>query len=187
MSRTSIPPLPKIPGVRVKHIDGWPGYAVSDDGRVWTCNISGPNAHTKFNETWKQLIPGRRGRRSYFGVTLCNHGVMRQFLVHHLVLNTFIGPCPEGMECCHWDDDASHNHLFNLRWDTNHENRMDMIRNGRSTRGIRNPMAILTPSIVRDIRSLAGLMTHKQIGRKFGIARETAGEIIRGDRWGWLH
>ncbi len=51
--------------------------------------------------------------------------------VHKLVLTAFVGPCPDGMECCHWDDDYTNNHLSNLRWDTSTSNKHDMVRNGR--------------------------------------------------------
>src|SRR5699024_9639299 len=51
--------------------------------------------------------------------------------VHRLVMEAFVGPCPEGMEVCHWNDNASDNRLSNLRYDTRSANTMDMIRNGR--------------------------------------------------------
>lgn len=51
------------------------------------------------------------------------------FCVHVLVLEAFIGPAPDGMECCHYDDDPAHNHLTNLRWDTRAANMADFKRN----------------------------------------------------------
>lgn len=48
-------------------------------------------------------------------------GVRGYHLVHRLVLEAFVGPCPEGMEACHNNGDRSDNRLENLRWDT-HEN-----------------------------------------------------------------
>jgi hypothetical protein len=50
--------------------------------------------------------------------------------VHRLVLKAFVGPCPEGMEGCHWDGDACNNKLDNLRWATHAENVEDSIRHG---------------------------------------------------------
>jgi hypothetical protein len=49
-----------------------------------------------------------------------------------LILSTFVGPCPPGLECCHWDDDPLNNRIENLRWDTRSANRLDAIRNGKS-------------------------------------------------------
>lgn len=56
----------------------------------------------------------------------------RMMQVHRLVLTAFVGPCPDGLECCHWDDNPAHNCLGNLRWDTRSANQVDRIRNGRN-------------------------------------------------------
>lgn len=47
-----------------------------------------------------------------------------------LIAETFLGPCPEGMECCHNDDNRANNRLDNLRWDTHQNNVKDGYRNG---------------------------------------------------------
>lgn len=52
------------------------------------------------------------------------------FLVHVLVLNAFVGPCPPGLECCHGDGKPARNEVDNLRWDTRLANVRDMIRHG---------------------------------------------------------
>lgn len=51
-------------------------------------------------------------------------------LVHRLVLEAFVGPCPEGMEGCHGDGDPTNNSLGNLRWDTATSNQLDKVRHG---------------------------------------------------------
>src|SRR6266567_540688 len=50
--------------------------------------------------------------------------------IPRLVLETFVGPCPPGKECCHWDDDPSNNNLSNLRWGSHFDNTEDIERNG---------------------------------------------------------
>lgn len=45
------------------------------------------------------------------------------------VLEAFVGPCPDGMECCHRDDDPTNNILSNLRWDTQSGNAADRWNN----------------------------------------------------------
>lgn len=54
----------------------------------------------------------------------------RRALVHRLVLESFVGPCPEGWECCHNDGDPTNNRLENLRWDTRSNNGHDRVRHG---------------------------------------------------------
>jgi hypothetical protein len=50
--------------------------------------------------------------------------------VHRLVLSAFVGSCPPGMECCHWDDDKANNTVWNLRWASRSANIKDCVRNG---------------------------------------------------------
>lgn len=50
--------------------------------------------------------------------------------VHHLVLEAFVGPRPEGTEALHANDVGDDNRLVNLRWGTHSENVLDSVRNG---------------------------------------------------------
>lgn len=81
-------------------------------------------------------LPGRPkatflNMHGYPMVSLYLGNVGRQRRVHRLVLEAFVGPCPEGMEGCHSDGDPSNARLPNLRWDTKSENQFDRIRHGR--------------------------------------------------------
>lgn len=51
--------------------------------------------------------------------------------VHILLAAAFIGPCPDGNEVRHLDDDASNCTLGNLCYGTHSENMADRVRNGR--------------------------------------------------------
>jgi hypothetical protein len=114
-------------------------YSVSDHGRV----RSEPRTLMRPNGSWvrhrgKILTQTPHYKSGHRSVTLRWDGKPRTESVHRLVLEAFIGPCPEGMECCHWDDDPSNNHLSNLRWGTRSDNKYDLVRNGR------HPQARLT-------------------------------------------
>lgn len=50
--------------------------------------------------------------------------------VHHLVLEVYVGPRPEGMKGLHYDDDPHHNQVDNLYWGTSSQNAYDKVRNG---------------------------------------------------------
>lgn len=63
-------------------------------------------------------------------VTLTKLGVHHRFFVHVLVATTFIGPCPDGMECCHNDGNGLNNWYGNLRWDTRSSNNYDRAKHG---------------------------------------------------------
>ena len=66
----------------------------------------------------------------YAQVTLCNETERRTVGVHVLVAQSFIGMNPGGMEVCHNDGEATHNHPHNLRWGTRSDNTVDKTRHG---------------------------------------------------------
>lgn len=121
-----------------RDIPGYEGlYQVSDHGRVKSLDRivhskTGPRRHRgrimKFAEgpggRWQVMLSSTKGER-------------KQKRVHRLVLEAFVGPCPPGMECCHWDDDPKNNHLSNLRWDTRSANKYDSVRNGTHANAVK--------------------------------------------------
>lgn len=56
--------------------------------------------------------------------------VRRTCLIHHLVLEAFVGPRPQGCECRHLDGNPTNNILTNLVWGTHVENMRDRARHG---------------------------------------------------------
>lgn len=111
-----------------EEIPGYEGfYEVSDQGRVRSLDRMNSRGH---RIKGKLLSPGR-GHRGYLQVNLCKGGKREHTHVHRLVLQAFIGPCPDGMEACHYNDIPDDNRLENLRWDARSANSHDAIRNGR--------------------------------------------------------
>jgi hypothetical protein len=100
-------------------------YAVSDWGRVRSFRRSGRGQLLK-----PHTIPGA----GYQRVTLSRPGEPRRerkyATIHQLVMLTFVGPRPEGLEVCHWDGDPANNQLSNLRYGTRSANREDARRHG---------------------------------------------------------
>lgn len=111
---------------------GWEGfYSVSTRGRIRSedrvVTLDCGQARRYRGRILKQAIEPETGRRQ---VHLKRPDFGKTYRVHRLVLEAFVGPCPAGMEACHWDDDPSNNQLSNLRWDTSTANKRDMARNG---------------------------------------------------------
>ncbi len=87
-----------------------------------------------------RVIKGRRYKskilkpyckpNGYLEITLSNNGIQIKYYVHRLVLETFIGPCPNGLQCCHYDGLRNNNNLNNLRWDTPSNDCLDKKRHG---------------------------------------------------------
>jgi hypothetical protein len=106
--------------------------------------------------------------------------------VHRLVLETFVGPCPPGLEACHNNGDSLDSRLVNLRWDTRKANAADTTLHGQRVylRGEKSPGARLTPASVQRARALvAAGQSFRATGRELGVSHRTISDVIRGKRW----
>lgn len=105
-------------------------YEVSDFGRIRTVARIAPWGTTtrRVDSKIRKPYPAPNGGHLVLGLHL-DHQVTNVY-VHRVVLEAFVGPCPDGMEACHLDDDPTNNHLSNLRWDTRSGNLRDRYRNG---------------------------------------------------------
>lgn len=181
-------PIVQIPNgdARVTYceISGCPGYAVGNDGSVWTqrkvCNTPGV-----MRGVWRRMRLG--SRRGYPSVSLRVCGRHKNVRVHQLVLLAFVGPRPTGAVARHADGDKKNNRPDNLCWGTQKENCGDMIAHGRSTRGAKSGRTVLTEEIVREIRQLrkTGIGADR-ISKKLGVTASQARHVIYGHTWGWL-
>ena len=118
------------PAEQWRPIPGYEGlYEVSDHGRVRSLDrVVRRGAHTlRLPGEIKALVDNGHGRKRAY---LSRDGQMQRPQVHRLVLETFVGPCPAGMEACHNDGNPANNRLENLRWDTGSENMRDKRRHG---------------------------------------------------------
>ncbi len=132
-------------------VRGFPSYAVSSQGNVWSFKQKTP----------RKLKPGKE-RGGHLFVMLSVGGEAKHMLVHRLVLFAFVGPAPEGMECRHLNGDPQDNRLENLCWGTHSQNGLDAAKHGvlRTSR--------LTNEQIRQIRRMSG--RRKDIATKFGIS-----------------
>lgn len=106
-------------------------YEVSNHGRVRSLDRyarAGKHSNRLYRGKMLRLI--RSDETGRVSVGIHKDGKHRTRLVHHLVLEAFIGPRPRGTEGCHWDGDASNNRASNLRWDTHIANEHDKRRHG---------------------------------------------------------
>lgn len=116
---------PKSSTLTVRFVLIKSGYCVGDDGSVWSCVKWSRKGLTKYGQ-WRRLRPSPQ----YRGHMTVWMGREDQRFVHRLVLEAFVGPCPNGMECRHLDGDPSNNALDNLCWGTRLENHRDSVRHG---------------------------------------------------------
>lgn len=110
---------------------GWEGYyEVSDMGRVRSVDRTIIRSDGKVRRWSGRVLAAGTNRHGYPLVALSRSGKPQSKKVHRLVLEAFVGPCPDGMEACHHDGDRANAELVNLRWDTPSANAFDRIRHG---------------------------------------------------------
>lgn len=166
-----------------KEIPGYPLYEVSDQGRVRSWNNNGGNRTGRRKRP--KMLKTPLGKRGYPLVGLWSKGVGKLFAVHRLVLLTFVGPCPAGLECCHSDGERSNNCLKNLRYDTHPANFQDAIGHGTIARGEARYNAKLTDVQVRFIRKLyvAGQYSQERLACLFCVSRRAIGKVCSRETW----
>jgi hypothetical protein len=176
---------PSTPADDCKDIPGFLGYRIDRDGNGWSCRkFSGG-----LGETWRRLNAVYDRSNGYYRLSLRRGGKSVKRYIHHLVLETFVGPCPAGMECLHSDRDKANNRIGNIRWGTPVENQADKLRHGTTNRGQRHPLAKLSEADVRGIfairREIPGV-TMEEVGILYGVNKKTIGQVLRRTNWGWL-
>jgi len=184
--RWGVPDCSDIP--ELSPIPGCEGYCASRDGRIWSYRRTGPNmplrnkpvilaAQPRYHETGALqsmmvivLVNGRRKWRS----------------VHWLMLTTFVGECPAGMEGCHWDHNPANNAIDNLRWDTHANNGLDRTRRMREEQ--RSYVGHkLTREEVLEIKHFLSLgHSCASLGRTYGVTTENIWSIKAGKTWKWV-
>ncbi len=164
-----------------KDIDAAPGYQVSDLGQIKSL---------RRYKDGRLLKPGPAGTNGeYQMVVLMVNEQRKNYLVHRLVLQAFVGPCPEGMESRHIDGDSSNNCLTNLEWSTHMDNMQDKVAHGtlhqNRASGDLHKSSALTSVQVEQIRVdyAAGGVTHQQLADRYHTSRQNVGLIINRKNW----
>ena len=160
-------------------IPGYPGYAASADGRIWSY--------------WE---PGRWKRRLKIPRQLSTHinkdtgyemarvkrrnGKFYTVAVHTLVLLAFKGPA-NGRLARHGPNGKGDNSSDNLSWGTSEENARDKFRDGTQPIGYTHHNAKLTPATVKQIFHWRRKgRTQAAIAAKLGVSQPTISAVLSG-------
>ncbi len=109
-------------------IDGYPGYEVSDQGRVRSVDRMIDNGRGSFLLRGKVFTPFIT-KKGYHSVGLRRDGKYRRFMIHRLVCANFLG-LPDNLQVRHLDGDPANNAVHNLAPGTNSENQHDSVLHG---------------------------------------------------------
>ncbi len=162
-----------------KSIPGYEGkYEVSTLGRIKSLPRLVVKPRGSFMSK-ERILPGSVSVNGpgYRTVNLGN----RTTYIHHLVLETFVGPRPDRHEACHNNGNRLDNRLENLRWDTASQNQNDRAKHGTSNRGERCGSAILKTEEVQEIFN--SKEPGCELARRYGVAQQTICNIRKGRRW----
>lgn len=175
-----------------KPIPGYPGYDVSNQGRV---------------RSYKKQFPGRAGNwgiadkpqrilkpqpmtSGYEFVHLCYSGKITPHSIHSLVLLVFVGPCPKEHGINHIDGCKTNNRLDNLEYATPSENMHHAYHVLGCTlppvkQGPDHPDAKLTAAQALEIRTLYATGQYRQIdlAQRFNVVQTVVSAIVRGDSY----
>lgn len=159
--------MPKIN----KPIPNFPGYTVDVNGNVYSKRLGTP------------LKP--RISHGYKNVGLYKNNKRCSVAVHKLVLDVFVGLCPDGMECRHLDGNKKNNNINNLKWGTRRENAADRILHGINNRGENSGVARLTEQDVRMIIYMCRTkeFTQQEIAEIYKVSQRCVSAIINKKRW----
>ena len=117
---------------------GYEGYyEVSNLGQVHTLAriiLGGKGYALRFCKG--RILKLQKHRDGHLFIILHRDGKHKTYWIHRLVLEAFIGACPENMQCRHFPDrNPENNNIENLQWGTIQENANDRIVHGTTTKG----------------------------------------------------
>lgn len=154
-------------------------YEVSDQGRVRSLRFT--NRRADFIREVPLILAETGNLNGYLRVSLRKEGRASHRMVHHLVLDAFVGSRDPGCECRHLDGSRTNNRLDNLAWGTKHENAADRDRHGTTPRGEKVGSAKLTEDQVKAI--LADRRLLAEVAADYGVTFAAISAIRHRKTW----
>lgn len=155
-------------------------HEVSDEGQVRS--LPRPSSRNRFFSG--QVLSLRADKDGYLRTTLHADGRRTLKGVHRLVLETFVGPCPEGKQACHNDGIKTNNVPSNLRWATPKENTADKNLHGTLLKGERNGSCKFSEDTIKRVLTLrAAGVKYRHITELTGVGSQYAWDVVHGHAW----
>jgi hypothetical protein len=164
-------------------IPDYPHYFTTKDGRIWSV----------FSQRY---LKPQKNNNGHLYVYLYKKGKKSKKYIHRLILETYVGPCPEGMESCHNNGICDDNCLENLRWDTHKNNGADSMKHGilknrYVPRGSKAGSAKLTEYqaklIFNTYHSPEKEWTQYELADWFGVSQRAIWAIVNKRSWVHIH
>lgn len=160
-------------------VNGFPGYFVTPEGQVWSTRRSDGTS----DAVAAHVLNGSPSK-GYPRVTLSVAGRCQRFFVHRIVAETFLGPCPGGLEVAHLNGNRRDSRLTNLRYVTRSENHLHKIAHGTMPMGDSHPGRSITEKIARRIgKRLEEVGSCSRVAEEFGTTAGVVSHIAMGRTW----
>lgn len=143
-----------------KEIKNFPGYAITDDGKVISYKFKKP----RVMKTWLQ-------KSGYENIKLCKENHTYHFLIHRLVAEAFI-PNPNNLpEVNHKNKIRNDNRVENLEWCSRKENLYDSYSTLSQIRNFKECLLInsKTKEIIGNFKSISAAA--KYASENFGCSK----------------
>ena len=161
---------------RLKTIEGYDGYFISDEGEVYS---------SKYKEPRKLKHRLNSKGRPY--VNLCKNGKQKSVLIHRLVAKYFLPEFNENLEVNHKDGVKTNNNVSNLEMVDRKGNMQHAIRTGLliNPKGEEHWDSKLTEEEVREIREKYIPYTYSlsQLAKEYGVSESCIKFIIKRKTW----
>lgn len=164
-----------------KDVPSFPGYQCSNLGRVRSFKGQGRSG---IQSTPHMLRPGDRPN-GYRFVVLMKNGTRNNRSLHNLVMLTFVGPKPRGLEIAHNNGDKRDNRLSNLRYCHKHENEYDKVQHGTSHKQFKldEEMVLHARNVVRKHGQKGKTKIIQELAEHAGVALWTMYDAVHGRTW----
>lgn len=162
-------------------------YKISLNQRVKSVSRKVVRSNGRIQTFKERILKQGKDTNGYPVVTLYKKGTRKTIPVHRLILETFVGPCPDGMECRHLNDNKTDNRWpENICWGTYSQNRKDAYKNGRaSEKGDKNKNSKLSIPNVLLISNTDCTKkgTIERLAKMFGVSSSTIWAIKNNKTW----
>lgn len=170
-----------------KSIPSVPGYEASNFGRIRRVAPSiGNNGCVRKNKEF--LRPRPTGRYGHLTVTVSISGIRKDYLVHRLVADAFLGKGRKGLDCVlHRDDDPTNNTPINLFRGNRTINSIDKVLKNRQAKGENVGGSKLSEAdiFLMRKRTISG-SSQRDLAVEFGISQGNVSSIVNRKTWGHL-
>lgn len=168
-------------------VPGFDGrYVISTMGRVLGPGRGGDNRGGWDNKLPRRALTSHVSRCGYLVVALRlpggrRYGRLVWRSVHRLVLETFVGPCPPGMEAAHLDGNRVNPDLRNMKWVTPRENASHRVLHGTLAVGNRNGRTKLSVVDLQDIVCFTATgRSSYDLSQRYGVTPQTINRVRAG-------